>query len=495
MFCRGVNVLCSTVTAVDLDARKLTLHAGDCIGTSEVQFKELVLALGSVVDLRRVPGMAEHGLPMKTVGDAIALRSSILDRLEEANLARGEDEMRRLLTFVVVGGGYSGVETAGQLMDLFQGVRRFYPGLEKAAPRVILIHSGPHLMPTIGEKLGAYSERKLRERGITVLLNSRVQAVTATRVFLTDGTSFESRTVVTTVGNAPHPLILDLCKKHNLPNDKGRLTVDATLRVPGRDGLWALGDCAAVPYVGGGLCPATAQFALRQGTLAGKNIAAVQKGKAPKPFTFKSQGELAAIGHQTAVAEIMGLRFSGFLAWLMWRAIYLNKLPGLDRKIRVLIDWVFDLFFPREISLLRTVPTKVLREMYLEKGDPLGRAGEPLSSLYIVKSGRIDLNDEHGLVRSVGPGDYFGEKALLTDRRWLFNATAAQPTQLIALDGQSFVDLAGASQGIHRFFEKTSRRFARREEVTRRIEELPAAFHTMTAREFMSSPSSPCGRE
>ncbi len=488
LLCRDVNVLRSEITGIDLPSRTLTLNSGLYAGNARVTFDHLVLSVGSIVDVSRVPGMAEHGFLMKTVGDAMRLRTSLIDRMEEASLVRDEAALRRLLTFVVIGGGYSGVETAGQLMDLLQGSLRYFPALNPSYFRVVLVHSGAHLMPTIGEKLGAYAERKLRERGLTVLLNTRVRALTATKVFLDHGDPIESHTVVTTVGNAPHPLLLDLIRKHGLENDHGRIAVDAQLRVKGLENVWAAGDCAAVPAKAGGTCPATAQFALRQGSLIGRNVAASLAGKPLQPFTFQSLGELAAIGHHTAVAEILGMRFSGLPAWLMWRAIYLGKLPGLDRKLHVLIDWVFDLFFPREISLLRGAVSAPLREMHLEKGDAVGHPGDPARSLYIVKEGRIDLTDGQGLVRSVGAGDYFGEMALLANKPWIFTATATETTTLVALDAVSFHALAGASQSIQRFFEKSSRRFSQRAELGQRMAALPLELFDTQARALMTSP-------
>lgn len=488
LLCRDVNVLRAEITGIDLPSRTLTLDSGVYAGNARVTFDHLVLSVGSIVDVSRVPGMAEHGFLMKTVGDAIRLRTALIDRMEEASLLRDEAAIRRLLTFVVIGGGYSGVETAGQLMDLLAGALPYYPALNRSLFRVVLVHSGAHLMPTIGQKLGDYAARKLRERGLEVLLNTRVRALTATKAFLDNGVTVESHTVVTTVGNAPHPLLLDLIAKHKLENDRGRIAVDPQLRVKGLENVWAAGDCAAVPSAEGGTCPATAQFALRQGSLIGRNIAAAHAGKPLRPFTFKSLGELAAIGHHTAVAEILGMRFSGLPAWLMWRAIYLGKLPGLDRKLHVLLDWIFDLFFPREISLLRGTPTEPLREMHLEKGDEIGHPGDPARSLYIVKSGRVDITDGQGLVRSVGPGDYFGELALLNNRPWIFTATAAEETTLVALDGASFRALSGASQSIHRFFEKSSRRFSLRSELGQRMAELPLELFDTKARDLMTAP-------
>jgi len=494
--CRSVSVLRGAITDIDLPARTLALNAGLFTPNLTVRYNHLVLALGGIVDLSRVPGMPEHAFLMKSIGDAQELRGAVIDRLEEATLQRDEAAIKRLLTFVIVGGGYSGVETAGQILDLIQGINRFYPRIARRDYRVVLVHSGPHLLPEISEDLGRYCEKNISARGVEIFLNTRVTSMTASTVTLSDGRVFESHTVVSTVGNAPHPLLVDLCKKNNIPTEKARVITDESMRVQGFENLWAAGDCAAVPMAVKGAkpsaaspagaapasagaamsvspfdprkyCPSTAQFAYRQGICLGKNIAAILKGSSAPPhkFTFTGLGELASIGHQSAVADIMGLRFSGFIAWIMWRTIYLMKLPGLDRRLRVVIDWTLDLFFPRDITLLRARTTEVVQEVHLEKGDTIFHAGEPATSFYVVKSGRIELRDDTGPVMSICPGEHFGERALLHDRKWRFTATATEPTTLVSLEAKVFQAISGASASIHEFFEHSSQQYLSRQQI------------------------------
>lgn len=487
--CNEVTVLRGNITAIDLAARKLTLDAGPFTKNVDLTFRHLVLALGGVVDLSRVPGMPEHAFLMKTVGDALALRAAIIDRFEEANLQGDPEAVKRLLTFVVVGGGFSGVETAGQILDLVQGVNYLYPRIGHSECKVVLIHSGGHLLPEISESLGRYCEKNMRERGVEIILNARVTSMTASRVFLQDGRVIASHTVITTVGNAPHPLILDLCKKNNFESVKGRIVTDESMRAKNQDRVWAAGDCAAIPIWGGKegeTCPPTAQFAYREGILLGKNIARWLRKQRLKPFKFKGLGELAAIGHRSAVAEIFGLKFSGFAAWFLWRTIYLMKLPGFERRLRVMIDWTLDLFFPRDITLMRPAMTEVLQEMRLEKGDRLFHTGEPALSFYIVKSGRIDLLDENGLVKSVGAGEHFGERALLSDRLWRFDAVAAEPSTLVSLDAKVFGTIASASSSIHQFFEQSSAQYATRRQIETMAAAIPPEVRGSATGELMS---------
>jgi NADH:ubiquinone reductase (H+-translocating) len=456
LLCRGVEVIRGRISKIDLERRQLAIHAGEFTRTVTVEFNHLVLALGSVVDLSRVPGMAEHAYLLKNAGDALQLRGVVIDRMEEANLVRDQEAARRLLTFVIVGGGYSGVETAGQILDLLHRVHRFYSHVDEKCFRVILIHSGPHLLPEMHKSLGCYCQDRLEARGLEVLLNERVTAMTASKVYLRNGRSIESYTVVSTVGNAPNPVILEMCDAHRIATEKGRVVTDGCLRVQGRDRLWALGDCAAVPHHQGGRCPATAQFAMRQGALAGKNIAAAIAGKDLEPFRFKGVGTLASIGHRRAVADVFGMKFSGFIAWFLWRTLYLLKLPGLDRKIRVVSDWTLELFFARDISLLRPAPTQVHKGMHLQEGDRLFQAGEPAYSFYIVKSGRVDLSENGRLIKTLRGGDHFGERALLEDGIWKFDAVAAESSELIAVERDLFRTLSHTSESIHQLMEHSA---------------------------------------
>jgi NADH dehydrogenase len=444
-FCRGVNVLRGRILEVDLAERRLILDAGRFTRNTEVEFDHLVLALGSVVDLTHVPGMPEHSLVLKTVGDALKLKTTVINRLEEANLETDPETLRRLLTFVVVGGGYSGVESAGQILDLLERAKRFYHSLERVPLRVVLIHSGPTLLPEVGESLGRYAERKLRERGMEILLNTRVTSMTSQRVSFDHGDPVQAATVLSTVGNAPHPVMVDLCRRMGLETYKGRVVTEPTMQVKGRQRLWAAGDSAAVPVDGQPASPPTAQFAQRQGKLLGENIARSLRGEKPQAFHHKNLGQMASIGRHTAVAEILGMRFSGFLTWWMWRMIYLAKLPGIQRKLRVIVDWTLDLFFPRNISLLLPEPTELVQESHSDKGCVIFHAGEPARLFYIVKTGRIDFFEGDRFVRSLRAGQHFGERTLLGDGVWHHSAMAAEPSTLVAVSRKAFKTLWEAS--------------------------------------------------
>src|ERR1700736_3189876 len=252
-FCRGSSIFMGSVDEVDLDAQTVRFSPGPYVHDATLKFEHLVLAIGSVVDVSRVPGMPEHGYLMKTVGDAIRLRTDVLERLEAGSVVKDESIRRKLLTFVIVGGGYSGVETAGQIWDLLRDVQRFYPRINPKEFRLVLVHSGAYLLPQIGKELGKYCEMQLRNRGIEIRLNTRVNAITAERAILSTGDIIETNTVVTTVGNATHPVIKKLMDRYQLPNDRGRLSTEPTMQVKGYKDLWSAGDCSAVPLQDGSI--------------------------------------------------------------------------------------------------------------------------------------------------------------------------------------------------------------------------------------------------
>ncbi len=438
-FCRGVNVLQGSIQKIDWQSRTLTLDGGRFTRDHRIGYKHLVLALGNVTDLGSVPGMQEYGWPMKNVADALRLRAALINRLEEANLVEDEETRARLLTFVVVGGGYTGVETAGQMLDFIRQAHRFYANLRSSRARVVLVHGGSELLGEIGPKLGSYARGVLEGRGVEVRLNARVTAVTARRVTLGDGSGIDANTVVTTVGNAPNPVVMDLCRQLGIGAVKGRVPTDPALRVAGIEGLWAAGDGAAVPWddgTGVKVSPPTAQFALRQGILLGRNLTAVLRGEQPRPFRYRYMGQLATIGERAAVAEVFGFHFKGFVAWWMWRTIYLAKLPGTMRKLRVMIDWTFDLVFPRDISQLLPPPEDVVRAIHLEKGEELFSRGAPCRAFFFLRQGSLVVSAPGLPDRQVSAGSVIDQGELDSSNLWEATGTAAEACDLIVFRGR-----------------------------------------------------------
>lgn len=341
--CSQVNM--ANVIEIDLESKSIQ-HLGE--GTGVLKYDQLVIACGVNANLNLVKGMAQYALPLKTLGDALFLRNRIISRLEQAEL-QPEPELRRwLTTFVVVGGGFSGVETAGEIHDFLKASVRYYPGISAGDCRVILLHSGDHLLPELSPSLGQFAYRKMMAKGMDIRLETRASRIDDRSVHLNSGEIIASGTVICTIGTAPNPIVESL----PIEKERGRIRTNDDMSVPGHSGLWAIGDCAAVPNKAakGSFAPPTAQFADRQARQLAKNIVAGLSGKPTQPFSYKPAGQLSSIGHKNAVAELLGLRLSGFVAWLLWRGVYLLKIPTLSRKVRLWLEWSWGMFFPPDIA-------------------------------------------------------------------------------------------------------------------------------------------------
>jgi NADH:ubiquinone reductase (H+-translocating) len=353
---RRVEVLVGSVNQIDLPNQRVLISRGYRNRPQQIGYDHLVIALGSITNFHNLPGFSELALTMKALPDAIRLRAQILQRLEDANSESDGIDRRSLLTFVVAGGGFAGVETVAAVNDFVRETLPFYPNLSEEMLRVILVHSGPAILPELGDSLGRYTEKILAERGVEIRLNTRAKSMTETEVVLADGVSIPSRTLVWTAGTVPSPII------SSLPGakERGRLLVNQFLQVPDWPNVWAVGDCSFVPNIRnpGKSHPPTAQHAIREGKVVAQNIAAVLSGRPLKSFSFRTIGLLASIGRRMGVARIFGFNFSGFFAWWMWRTVYLSKLPGLDKKVRVAFDWTLDLLFPKDVCAVYDLDTR-----------------------------------------------------------------------------------------------------------------------------------------
>ncbi len=347
----------ATVESVDFEKRIVKLAAdpsrNDGSGERDIPYDQLVLALGAVSNYLGMTNVQKYALDFKSLLDAMRVRNRVIEMFERADGEADPELRRRLLTFVIAGGGFAGVELAGALNDFGRGILADYPNLRPEDLKVILVHSKDRILPELSETLGRYAQQKMAVRGVIFRLSARLMDVRPGVVVLSDG-EVQAETLVWTAGTAPNPLL----RKLPVERDKrGAVMVETTLAVKSHPGVWALGDCAVViDGVTGRPCPPTAQFALREAPVLAKNIRAFLEGRPLRPFHFDSLGSLCVVGHQTACAELSvpfarskSLRFSGLLAWAMWRGIYLAKLPGLERKIRVLMDWTVELFFPRDV--------------------------------------------------------------------------------------------------------------------------------------------------
>jgi NADH dehydrogenase len=336
-----------------IDPARRAVHLRSAGGVLEsLPYDHLVLAVGAVPNLRDLPGVAANALTLKTLEDARRLRDHVIGRLEQADQEHDPRERRRWLTFVVAGGGFAGTEAVASVFDLVHSVLRYFPQVRPNEPRFVLVHARERILPELGGRLAGYAHGKLQARGIELRLGATVAAADPDGVVLDDGERLPARTLIWAAGSRPSPLLADL----PLARHGGAVLVDPTLRVRGTANVWAVGDCARVPDIErrGAACPPTAQHAVRQGKAVADNVVAAITGRPPAPFRYRALGFLVPLGHQSAAAELRGMRFSGLPAWLLWRGLYLWKLPGSQKRLRVLLDWTVELFFPRDIALTTT---------------------------------------------------------------------------------------------------------------------------------------------
>ena len=313
----------------------------------QLPYDQLLLALGSVSRVLPVPGLSEHAIGFKTLADAIWLRNHLIETLEAANAS--EDAARRdeLLTYVFVGGGYAGLEALAELQDFAADAIESYPRARLHGMRWVLVEAADRVLPEIDAELADYALRELRGRGIDIRLGTTLEELTASSARLSTGEVLPTRTAVWTAGVAPHPSLKGL----SLPLvERGRVPVDGHLRVRGMDSVWAIGDCAAAPDPRGGLCPPTAQHAVRQGPVAAGNIAAELGIGEPRAFDYRGNAAFVNLGRYKAVGKVGGRTFRGFPAWWMARTYHMSQIPGAARKARAVIDWTASLPFRRDLS-------------------------------------------------------------------------------------------------------------------------------------------------
>jgi NADH dehydrogenase len=444
---------------VDLDRRVVTLGAGLTPQTYELEFDQLVLALGNVTDFRGIPGLPEHAMPFKTLADAVRIRNHVINVLEQSSIVRDPDMRRTMLTFVIAGGGFSGTEVAAALNDFVRRAIVHYPAIAPEDVRVVLVHSGASVLDReLTPRLARYATKTLAEQGIELLLGQRLAAASPQSAVLGDGTRIATRTLISTVPSSPNPVVEQL----GLPLSKGRLQCDATTAVNGLDGVWAVGDCGLVPMPGGEPSPPTAQHAIRQAKVTAANVLATHTGGERRAFAFTGLGKLGALGHRRAVAELPGgVTVEGMLAWLLWRGIYWSKLPGAARKARVAVSWLSDVLLPAHPVQLNLGGGRGATQAHYEPGEMVFAEGDAGDSLYMILAGEVEVLKRFGsetqVVRTLGAGEYFGEMALLGRHPRSAGTRAVSALDVLVLPGADFAALADGLSEFRGEFEAIAR--------------------------------------
>lgn len=439
----GVTCRTEEVLRVDLAAHEVEYEGHD--GTPRrLGYDHVVLACGNISNLNVVPGMADHAFPLKTVGDAAVLRTHVLQMMEKAEVCDDPEKRRWYLSFVVVGGGYSGVETAGEINDLVRFSTRFYRNITDDDITVTLIHSRDQLLPEISPALREFARKKMERAGVTMRLNARVMLATGEGVGLKDG-FVPGGTIVCTIGTTISPVV----EHTDTPKEKGRLLTEPDMRLRGRANAWAIGDCASILNAHDGQpSPPTGQFAERQGRQCALNIVRTLRGEPTRPFSFKVLGQLCSIGGHSAVAEMFGLKLSGFWAWFAWRGVYLFKLPDWSRRIQVGLDWAWLLFFPRDLSHLKTDVTDRVTHAYFQPGDYIVRQGEAPANFYVIEKGEVEIvrtspeKPEGEIIAVIGEGNFFGEHALVSNQPRNASVRARTVVEVVVMGRNVFTTIS-----------------------------------------------------
>lgn len=440
----GVQCRTEEVRDIDLAGREIVYegHDGE---PRHLGYDHVVIACGNVSNLNVVPGMADHAFPLKTVGDAAVLRTHVISQMEKAEVCDDPEKRRWYLSFVVVGGGYSGVETAGEINDLVRSSRKFYTRIHPEDIKVTLIHSRDQLLPEISPQLRVFAREKMEQAGVTIRLNTRVQLATGEGVGLNDQSFVRGGTVVCTIGSTTAPVIERLAA----PKERGILLTEPDLRLRGHLDAWAIGDCACNINAHDGLpSPPTGQFAERQGRQCAHNIVRVLGGEPTRPFSFRVLGQLCSIGGHSAVAEMFGFKLSGFWAWFTWRGVYLFKLPAWSRRIQVGFDWAWLLVFPRDLSCIKLDVTERITHAHYEPGNYIIKVGEPPANFYVIEQGEVEIcrpTAEHPdgeVIATLGPGSFFGEQALIDNRPRSASVRARTTVEVVVMGRNVFTTIS-----------------------------------------------------
>jgi NADH:ubiquinone reductase (H+-translocating) len=433
------------VQRIDLAASQIAFDSGRGV-LNRLHYDHVVIACGAESNLGIIPGMTEHAFAFKVMRDAIDLRQHIVSQMEQAEATADPERRRWHLSFIIVGAGFSGVEVAGEINELVRSSTRFYHNFRKEDVVVSLIHPKDHILPEVAPTLAEFAKKRMEKAGISLVLNTRAVAATHEGVELNDGRMVAGATIVCTIGTATSPLVQYL----DVPKERGRILTEPDMRIKGHTNAWAVGDCALIinaynnkPSL------TTGQFAERQGRQAALNLVRVLKNEPTRPFSFKALGELCSIGGYEAVAEMFGMHISGFLAWFLWRGVYLFKLPTWSRRFKVALDWSWDFLFPRDLSFLSSDSAKQFTHAYYRPGDLIQRPGDPAQVFSVIEEGEVEVvvpaekQGTEGVVAVLSKGDFFGNAALLENRPHLTTIRARTPVRLRQASAALFSEMAG----------------------------------------------------
>ena len=447
------------IDSIDPKAQTVTVFQGVQRRPTVLSYDHLIIALGSGSDLSRMPGLNEHAFTMKTLSDARRLRAHVIERLEHADITRLPEVKKGALTFTVIGGGFSGIETVGEIKELIDRSLCYYPNIQSSEIRVVVLEFADRILNEMSESLAGYAQKNLIERGIEIQLGVGVAKCTGTQLVTTTNEIIDTRTIVATIGNAPPSAVL----KMPLAFQHGRILVGRDFRVQGYQNIWSIGDCALIPMKDNAshrddFAPPTAQFAVREAKQIASNIKAAVSDQPLKAFKYISKGSLASLGAGRGVAEVFGIKLTGRAAWLLWRVYYISFLPGMQTRISVLWNWLMDWFSSRSVVQINSEDEQSARYVLYRAGDRIYETGARADGFYTVISGSvqitgIDKNTGKETSRVIEAGEHFGERLLLGATRRIATAVAMDDTKVLSLTRDEFLKLAEGLPFFHDYFE------------------------------------------
>ena len=456
---REIFIRKAEVDSINPEAQTVTVFQGVQRRPTVLEYDHLIIALGSGSDLTRTPGLSEHAFTMKTLSDARRLRAHVIERLEHADITRLPEVKKGALTFTVIGGGFSGIETVGEIKELIDRSLRYYPNINASEIRVVVLEFSDRILNEMPESLAAYAQSKLNQRGIEVQLGVGVAEATGTQLVTTTGEVIDTRTIVATIGNTPAPVVA----KMPLTLEQGRILVRRDFRADGFENIWAIGDCALIPMTDTAsaredFAPPTAQFAVREAKHLAQNVVAALQNQNLKKFHYSSKGSLASLGAGRGVAEVYGIKLTGRLAWLLWRVYYISFLPGMQTRISVLWNWLMDGFSPRSVVQINSEKPQDARYVLYRAGDRIYENGARSDGFYTIASGSVEItgiDPETGeeTSRVLIAGDHFGERLLIGATRRIATAVAIEDTKVLVLTRDEFLKLAEGLPFFRTYFE------------------------------------------
>jgi NADH dehydrogenase len=455
----GIVLYSCPVESIDLPNRKVICDPGGEGAKIVLDYDYLLIAIGSVTDLSRFPGLAEHGFQVKTIGDAVYLRNHLLEMLERASVEKDDATRQAMLTVVVAGAGFAGVEVATQINGMFRDALRFYPTLKASEIRIIDVTNDTRILPQLSETLGLAGLAFMKKKGVEVRFGAEIVSATASAAIFKNGERIPTRTTVVTIGIGPNPVVTAL----PVEKDRTRIKCDEFCRVPGYEGVFAAGDNAHIidPKTGKPV-PATALASFFTGAAAGRNILRTIRGEPLQKFKFLNLGELTLMGPWFGLVEMFGIKFSGFFASLMGCMAYLSYVPTWRERINLIVDWWRAKIFPRDITQLNVSRTDAVLPMRFAAGETIVQEGDPGGRFYVVTEGEVEVvrrgaDGSEIKIARLGPGQHFGEAALIQGTQRSATVRALGETKLLSMARNDFKALVSHLPALRESFESTAR--------------------------------------